>query len=238
MTRGKADIADTLMALLVGPVFLVLALVLVLRSRPAPLPVRSLAEVRSEAAEAGLHALISAEPLRRRQTSPPNVLLNGYTRDCQDCHRLFSAPTDTPRPLRQHQGIRLDHGINGRCRNCHDASDRNLLTRRDGATIPFDREEELCSQCHGTTYRDWQDGMHGKTLGYWSAALGEPHRLGCTECHDPHRPAFPGFSPAPGPHTFRMGAQHGFAEDDEAVLRNPLRTWSRHVESDDTREGR
>jgi hypothetical protein len=224
------------MALLIGPIFLILALVLGLRSRPAPLPVRSLAEVRAEAEAVGLQALVSTQPPRRRQTAPPTVLLNGYRRDCQDCHRLFSAPAETPRPLRQHQGIRLDHGINGRCFNCHDTSDRNLLTRRDGSPIPYDREEELCSQCHGTTYRDWQDGMHGKTLGYWSAALGEPRRLGCTECHDPHRPAFGGFAPAPGPRTFRMGAQHGFAEADAGVLRNPLRTWSRHA--DDSPEDR
>lgn len=238
MTQKLRGRADVLMAFTVGPVFLLLAVLLVLHSRPTPLPVPSLAEVRAEDERVALGAQLSIQPLRQPQTAPPAVLVNGYVRDCQDCHRVFTSHDDTPRQLRQHQGIQVDHGINDRCFNCHHVTDRNMLTLRDGSPVPYDREEELCSQCHGTTFRDWQAGMHGKTLGYWSTALGAPQRLVCTACHDPHRPAFSRFAPAPGPHTFRMGTQHGFAEGSAAVERNPLRTWSRRADHEQPREGR
>jgi hypothetical protein len=219
--------ADVLMRVAIGPVLLALAGVLAWHSEPAPLPVRSLAEVQAGPGQVALWGSLATQPLRRRQTAPPVVELNGFRRDCQDCHRVFVSHDDTPRGLRQHQEIAVVHGINSRCFNCHHPSDRNLLTLRDGSPIPYDREEELCSQCHGTTYRDWQQGMHGKTLGYWSPALGEQQRLICTECHDPHRPAFRSLMPLPGPHTLRMGEQQGYRDEEPAVERNPLRTWSR-----------
>ena len=220
-------LAGTVVAAALGPLFLVLAVLLAVHSGAVPLGLPSLAEVGATAERADVAARLAIGPQRQRQSSPPVVLLNGFRRDCQDCHRVFTSHDDTPRHLRQHQDIRVNHGINSRCFNCHHPADRNQLVLRDGSPIPYAREEVLCSQCHGTTYRDWQQGMHGKTLGYWSAAMGEQRRLVCTECHDPHQPAFRSYSALPGPRTFRMGAQHGSPAREPAVDRNPLRTWSR-----------
>jgi hypothetical protein len=64
----------------------------------------------------------------------------------------------------------------------------------------------LCAQCHGTTYRDWQRGMHGKTMGSWDKSSGKQRRLLCTECHNPHAPAYGRLAPLPGPRTLRMNA--------------------------------
>lgn len=222
--------ADGLVVLSIGPAFLALALLLLLDSRPTPLPLRSLAEVRAEAERVQRTACLTTQPLRQCQTAPPSAVVNGFARDCQDCHRVFASREVTPRPLRQHQEIRMDHGLNDRCLNCHHPTNRNLLVLRDGSGLAFDHEEELCAQCHGTTYRDWQQGMHGKTLGFWSTALGTQRRLVCTECHDPHRPAFDSYAPLPGPQTFRMGEQHALARESSTVTRNPLRTWSRRAE--------
>jgi hypothetical protein len=63
-------------------------------------------------------------------------------------------------------------------------------------------------------------------MGYWNKDLGIPNRLTCTQCHDPHRPAFAKFQPLPRPHTLRMeaiprtpGVGHAHGKT------NPLRTW-------------
>lgn len=138
---------------------------------------------------------------------PPLIPVGGYSHRCSECHRLFSSASDRPERLYQHTAIRFDHGLNDRCFNCHDRDQREKLVLRDGSLIPFADSPRLCSQCHGTTYRDWQTGAHGKTLGGWDPSRGERRRLDCTECHDPHAPAFDPLEPLPGPHTLRMGRQ-------------------------------
>lgn len=150
---------------------------------------------------------LSTEPRRTALGDPPFTVVNGFERTCMDCHRLFPPSDDPPRKLMQHAGIVLNHGINDRCRNCHDDRDRDRLVLNDGSPLPFSRAVELCAKCHGPTYRDWQRGMHGRTNGYWDVRSGAPRRLGCTECHDPHNPRSPAMDPIrplPGPNTLRM----------------------------------
>lgn len=167
---------------------------------------------------------ITTEPVRQRLTDPPTIKLGGYERDCQDCHRLFKTKgSATPRRMIQHTDIVMRHGINADCRNCHDAADRNRLALRGGATVGYDRVELLCEQCHGLTYRDWQKGMHGRTNGYWNAQMGQPRRLACTDCHDPHAPAFKPMKPLPSPKTLRMGDQTFRAPPGSS--QDPLRKW-------------
>ena len=161
---------------------------------------------------------------------PPRVVIGGVKQKCSDCHALFASLDVTPSQIRQHTHIALSHGRNDRCYNCHSQGDRNKLILRDGAEVGFDRAPELCAQCHGTVHRDWERGMHGKTLGSWDARSGEQRRLLCIECHDPHAPAFGDFTTLPGPNTWRMG--HPSTERDDAQQqRNPLERWK------DLREG-
>lgn len=56
---------------------------------------------------------------------------------------------------------------------------------------------QLCAKCHGTIYRDWEAGVHGRQNGYWDAAKGEKTRLRCIQCHDPHSPQFKDMKPLP-----------------------------------------
>lgn len=103
----------------------------------------------------------------------------------------------------EHKDLVMQHGRNNRndnCYNCHDPENLDRLKTRDGRVLKFEEGSLLCANCHGPTYRDWEVGIHGRTSGYWSRRQGEIKRQNCTDCHDPHAPAFASLSPAPGPH--------------------------------------
>ena len=166
-------------------------------------------------------ALIAGGPLRSRILGTPTTDVAGLDLKCSDCHKLFQSEAATPDSLLQHTDIVMQHGMNDRCFNCHSPEERNLLELRDGTRVPFEEVQRLCAECHGTLYRDWQAGSHGRTSGSWDPASGEQRRLVCTDCHDPHAPAFPGLAPLPGPNTLRMGERKSQADHHPAS--NPLR---------------
>jgi len=115
------------------------------------------------------------------------------------------------------------HGDNDSCLNCHAKDDREKLALRNGGLVGFDHVEQLCAQCHGPIYNDWERGTHGKTIGYWDLTSGESIKLSCTQCHDPHQPTYQGMKPLPGPNTLRMGDKHG--GHDQIDENNPLQRW-------------
>jgi hypothetical protein len=156
---------------------------------------------------------------------PASVVIGGFSHRCSECHR-FLEPPPIQRPRRvQHTEIVLNHGLNASCFNCHSRSARDRLVLYDGTTLPFDQVPRLCAQCHGTVYRDWQRGMHGKTLGSWDASSGKQVRLNCNDCHDPHAPAYRPIEPLPAPNTLRMGDQRQRGHE-PAAKHEPLRRWS------------
>ncbi len=159
----------------------------------------------------------------------PQIELAGFHYQCNDCHRLFPSPMETDRRLTQHTDIVLKHGINTRCFNCHHRENRNAFVDDAGGEIPYDQPQLLCARCHGTVYRDWQHGVHGRTNGYWDTACGPATRLRCVHCHDPHEPPFPPLTPAPGPQTLRMGLPRAPAHDG---THNPLRVYRRAAAPD------
>lgn len=212
MDKGKLD---RCVCVLIGPAFLVLALYFHFGDTPVVFPAGRAARV--EAFQ------ISSAALRQPLSDPPIALINHFQRDCQDCHQIFAAERIfTIRP-RHHRDVIMNHGMNVYCISCHDLEDRNRLALDGGQTTTYDKVQQLCAKCHGPTFRDWQKGMHGKTMDFWSEDMGPPRRLGCTECHDPHAPAFAPMAPLPGPHTLRMGLPLHPASID---TRNPLRRWS------------
>ncbi|MBL4809938.1 MAG: hypothetical protein JKY43_07785 [Phycisphaerales bacterium] len=156
-------------------------------------------------------------------SDPPIMEINSMEMRCNHCHFIDMKTRDQARVLVQHTDIELSHGSNDACLNCHDSADREKLTLRNGETVGFDHVEQLCAQCHGPIYRDWQKGIHGKTIGYWDTDLGPATKLSCTECHDPHSPAYDPMPLLPGPNTLRMGKQHGAL--DLIDERNPLQRW-------------
>lgn len=196
--------------------FLIVAAVLWFSPRTVEIPIG--------AAVAVDPAALVVEPRRRPMTDPPQIPVEGRPENCNACHQIFRSAHGGVSPLSYHTEIRLDHGLNARCINCHDAEDRERLTLRDGTTVPYAETPLLCAQCHGTTYRDWQRGIHGKTLGSWVSGSEAQRRLGCNECHDPHSPRYPAYEPLPAPRTLRMG-DPAAGEHAEPAKRSPLQRW-------------
>lgn len=184
--------------------------------------IESIPEIRSAKVNP---AFLTTAPRRKPLGDPPVIHINGFDRTCMDCHKLFPPRENPPAKLLTHSHILLVHGINDQCRSCHDVHNRNRLVLQNGDSIPYAKVTRLCADCHGPTFRDWERGMHGRTIGYWDATKGEPLRLGCSECHDPHRPRGPAMepmAPLPPPHTLRM-APLKMPEGGEAKERDPLR---------------
>ena len=152
------------------------------------------------------------DPVRRPRLRPQYATA-GFTYNCSDCHRIIPSPTETQRRLTQHTEVQLNHGINTRCFNCHHLTDRDAFVDDFGQPIPWNQPQLLCAKCHGTVYRDWQHGSHGRINGYWDVTRGPQTKRRCIECHDPHHPPFAPLPPAPGPNTLRMGPQPAVPHD-------------------------
>lgn len=198
-----------------GPCFLLVAAWLMLASPGPGIPEHEMRLVpKAQIAGGSLR-----HPLRTAAEAKVGTMMHA----CSECHRLFdNAGKDKPSMV-QHTEIKMKHGMNTRCLNCHYGIDRDKLVLHDGTLIEFFEAPRLCSQCHGTVYRDWQKGTHGKTMGAWDPAHPDHVRLACNECHDPHAPAYEPIAPLPPPETLRMGDQSPSHEDH---ARSPLRHWS------------
>ncbi|MBN2331948.1 MAG: hypothetical protein JXO49_06390 [Deltaproteobacteria bacterium] len=144
---------------------------------------------------------LAVEPLQEYPVPPPPFSEGIFP--CSDCHRDLEVNTKKRQLVDEHQDIRLHHAEQVRwCLDCHDANDRDRLRLTSGATIPFTESYLLCGQCHGTIYRDWRAGVHGKRTGFWR---GPKRYLLCAHCHNPHAPAFVPLVPAPPPLKPRPG---------------------------------
>lgn len=89
-----------------------------------------------------------------------------------------------------HKGLKYQHG-DQTCLSCHHPEDYNLLKKADGQMLEFSQSMQLCAQCHGPQYRDYQNGSHGGMTGHWDLKQGPRERNTCTDCHDPHHPKYP-----------------------------------------------
>jgi hypothetical protein len=178
-------------------------------------------------------AMLIVGPGRIAMADPPHIMVEGQPQACNGCHQIFASQHPAGTPLSYHQDLTLSHGMNDRCANCHDAQDRERLTLRDGTTVFFAQTPLLCAQCHGTAYRDWQRGTHGKTLGSWMTGSTEQRRLSCNECHNPHAPRFDAIPPLPGPRTLRMGEPHAEAHHHGGASESPLQRVIRAIDAAD-----
>ncbi len=97
-----------------------------------------------------------------------------------------------------HQGLAYAHGGQS-CLSCHNSDNYDTLRRADGTPVEYPRTIELCAQCHGPQYRDFQAGAHGGMTGHWDLSRGPRERNTCTDCHDPHAPAYPTLRPVFAP---------------------------------------
>jgi hypothetical protein len=115
---------------------------------------------------------------------------------CSECHADMEVNT-TRRELDFHENIVLKHAEEQRwCLDCHNPGDRDKLRLASGQVISFEESYSLCGQCHGTIFRDWKAGVHGKRTGMWNGK--KQYRL-CVHCHNPHQPRFQPLKPLPPP---------------------------------------
>lgn len=215
---GKRPSSNRMAFVLPGG-FLILAVVLFATSGAPDIPIEPTAHVDP--------VVLVVGPRRAAMQDPPHIMVEGLAENCNACHQIFDSAHPGGAALGFHQEIILRHGLNNRCTNCHDAHDRERLTLRDGATIPFAQTPQLCAQCHGTTFRDWERGTHGKTLGSWITGSASQRRLTCNECHNPHAPAYGPYQPLPGPQTLRMGVGEADGGGHEPGGAGPLQQWLR-----------
>lgn len=116
---------------------------------------------------------------------------------CSSCHADMAVNTQRRKLEMFHDNITLKHaGARQWCLDCHNAKDRDKLHLIDGELITFEESYLLCGQCHGTIFRDWKAGVHGKRTGEWNGK--KLYRL-CVQCHNPHQPHFKPITPKPPP---------------------------------------
>lgn len=116
---------------------------------------------------------------------------------CATCHstKTPQVATHAGEDLKEfHQGLHYAHGGQS-CLSCHNATNYDTLRKADGTTVAFPNVRELCAQCHGPQHRDYLHGTHGGMNGYWDLTRGPRQRNTCSDCHDPHAPAFPQLMP-------------------------------------------
>ena len=118
---------------------------------------------------------------------------------CSNCHTAGIPELKAGVPAgekKAHWNIDLKHAKTEAmdCATCHNTKgDMDQLVSLTGKTIHIDESFKQCAQCHSTQYKDWVGGAHGKRLGSWA----KPRVINnCTNCHNPHSPAFESRWPA------------------------------------------
>lgn len=155
------------------------------------------ARVRAEQPPVGLPTDTHLDKTPPRKTVGLDLVRNGWSYNCMECHKLLQARWHYDRPVNEHQDIVLQHGENRFCLNCHHPTNRNAFVDYDGSEIAQSDVVQLCGKCHGTIYRDWKAGVHGRQNGYWNVSMGPRTKLRCIQCHDPHSPKFQPIKPLP-----------------------------------------
>jgi len=139
---------------------------------------------------------------------------------CSDCHEGMDV--NHRRRILADEHVEISESFNHAseqrwCLDCHNPDDRDALRLANGDLVSFEESYNLCGQCHGTIFRDWKAGIHGKRTGEWDGR--KQYRL-CVHCHNPHNPKFKPIKPLPPPDN-PLEIMYRKLSDDE-IPRNPL----------------
>jgi hypothetical protein len=128
---------------------------------------------------------------------------------CSNCHEepLPERTEGLSRHPFMHVDIELQHASAEAmdCRTCHNEQKMDTLKLNDGTEVSFNHAYKTCMQCHFQQGEDWIGGAHGKRLDSWR---GKRVVMNCTECHNPHKPAFEQRFPKGRPTIPRTGGTH------------------------------
>jgi hypothetical protein len=129
---------------------------------------------------------------RRFGTITLRTTLRGATPDlvqwpCTSCHLGRTVTMTAKRIPDAHQNIQPRHPelLRSVCSTCHSPDAVDQLALRNGDRVGLDHSYRICAQCHFSQATSWAGGGHGKRLDGWQ---GRRVVMGCTDCHDPHRP--------------------------------------------------
>ncbi|MGW8288002.1 MAG: hypothetical protein ACWGOD_07130 [Desulfobulbales bacterium] len=139
---------------------------------------------------------------------------------CSDCHADMEVNPKRRKLTEEHTEISemFNHASEQRwCLDCHNPDDRDKLRLANGDLVSFKESYYLCGQCHGTIFRDWKAGIHGKRTGEWNGK--KEYRL-CVHCHNPHNPRFKPLKPMPPPNRPQEIKYQKLPDKD--LPRNPL----------------
>jgi hypothetical protein len=139
---------------------------------------------------------------------------------CSDCHEDMEV--NNRRRILEDEHVEISESFNHAseqrwCLDCHNPDNRDVLRLANGDLVSFEESYNLCGQCHGTIFRDWKAGIHGKRTGEWNGK--KQYRL-CVHCHNPHNPKFKPLKPLPPPDN-PLEIKYKKLKDDE-IPRNPL----------------
>jgi hypothetical protein len=152
------------------------------------IPPKTFAQNTPEIKEGILRKEVKAQVLERKRTVTVRRILEHFP--CTDCHEKLKPFT---KPFRgkdlgemTHENLTFQHMEEIReCTFCHSIIDPDRLHLLNGERITFEQVPDLCGQCHGIRFNEWNMGLHGEESGTWN---GPRSSLSCTECH---RPRFP-----------------------------------------------
>jgi hypothetical protein len=139
---------------------------------------------------------------------------------CSECHADMDVDPERRELEDMHEEISeiFNHASDQRwCLDCHNPDNRDVLRLANGDLVAFEESYNLCGQCHGTIFRDWKAGIHGKRTGEWNGK--KQYRL-CVHCHNPHSPRFKPVNPLPPPDK-PLEIEYKKLKDED-IPRNPL----------------
>lgn len=118
---------------------------------------------------------------------------------CTSCHLGRGTVLKDERKPDAHANLKASHPvqIGGLCATCHSAANVEQLTLKTGEHVSLDHTYRVCAQCHFQQVEQWAGGAHGKRLDGWA---GRRVVMGCSDCHDPHKPAIGSRTPFRAPH--------------------------------------